>query len=156
MHESSKKAEMVALLGVLSSFAEWEVENAPLLTSPSGRHLYYSIAKRAILNAEVPMVKDVVNAKHITDRSLRSHLSALVNDEYLYFDKTGGDARVKKLIPSTRFHEFMNAHLKQFSSNLNNYFMVVQMSESRSSILDNQVFDNPYRRLKFELQHPLG
>jgi hypothetical protein len=110
---------------VLCKLHEWEVERLRVLRSATGRQLYFSVVKSALSDNEGPMVKEVINAHHITDRALRIRLRTLVKEEYVQLDPSQSDKRFRLVRPNEVFQEEFVEHLNAAKKLLeDNYFLV--------------------------------
>jgi hypothetical protein len=122
---ANASAERVALFSILSSLHQWEVEQAELLRSTTGRHLYFSIGQRALVSGMSPTVKEVITANHITDRALRLRLVELIDKGYLSHGAGQSDARTRSLHPSVAFEGLVSDHLEAFRKLVNTQFMLI-------------------------------
>ncbi len=121
-----------ALVAVLCKLHDWEMENAPLLRCATGRQLYFSVAQGAITRSYGPMVKEVINSKHITDRALRSRLQSLVRKGYIHLEPSNkADRRIKLIKPSEEFEVDLTGHLQAFKLLLQDYFYLVERQKSQ-------------------------
>jgi len=110
---------------VLCKLHEWEVERLRVLRSATGRQLYFTVVKGALSNNEGPMVKELTNAHHITDRALRIRLRTLVKEEYVQLDPSQSDKRFRLVRPNEVFQEEFVEHLNAAKKLLeDNYFLV--------------------------------
>jgi len=110
---------------VLCKLHEWEVERLRVLRSATGRQLYFSVVKSALSDNEGPMVKEVINAHHITDRALRIRLRTLVKEEYVQLYPSQSDKRFRLVRPNEVFQEEFVEHLNAAKKLLeDNYFLV--------------------------------
>jgi len=122
-----------ALVAVLCRLHDWEMENAPLLRCTTGRQLYFSVAQGAVARGYGPMVKEVINSKHITDRALRSRLRTLVRQGYIHLEpSTKTDRRIKLIRPSVEFEGDLNGHLQAFKLLLQDHFYLVERQKSQT------------------------
>jgi DNA-binding HxlR family transcriptional regulator len=119
-----------ALVSVLCRLHEWEMENAPVLRCSTGRQLYFSVAQSALMDGVGPMVKEVINAKHVTDRALRARLRTMVNHGYVRLEpSTKADRRIKYIKPGQEFSDHLQSHLQAFKQLLqDSYFLIERNS----------------------------
>ena len=129
MHNSSQSnhAEQAALIHILSRLHDWEMEHSPMLRSVSGRQLYFSFAQRALVAGLSPAVKEVITARQITDRALRSRLQTLVSQGYFKVERNlGADRRTRALLPSDEMSSHIEAHIETFRRLLQEQYMLIE------------------------------
>lgn len=119
-------AEDAALIQILASLHSWEVNRAPLMSSVSGRQLYYSVAPQALVMGRGPTVKEVVMAQHLTDRALRAKLAEMIRDGYFELGPSALDSRAKSLQPQDHYYDFLHAHVAEFRRLVENYFYLIE------------------------------
>ena len=105
--------------GLVSSLAElhqWELENLPLLSTLTGRHLYYRMAEETFHPEEAltKALKDLFGGAHFTEKALRSRMREMERDglietitDYLNVGVTVGS--------TTKALALMNSALGQLS-----------------------------------------
>lgn len=57
-------SQLTSIVANLAELHEWELDNAPILSSLTGRHLYYRIAQRAVADRTLlpRALKDLMGA----------------------------------------------------------------------------------------------
>jgi DNA-binding MarR family transcriptional regulator len=129
-----------ALVSVLCRLHEWEMENAPELRCSTGRQLYFSVAQSALMGGIGPMVKEVINAKHVTDRALRARLRTMVNKGYVKLEpSTKADRRIKYIKPSAEFSDHLQSHLQAFKQLLHDSYFLIERNTVEQKGLSKQV-----------------
>jgi hypothetical protein len=98
------------LLQVLSHLHQWEIRQQSLLSTNTGRHLYYALAPHAMAGGQGLNLKEVVVAPHLTDRALRARLVQAVQQGLLTIRPHAADHRTKVLVPLEPFFTLMHAH----------------------------------------------
>ena len=117
--------------GLVSSLAElhqWELENLPLLSTLTGRHLYYRMAEETFHPEEAltKALKDLFGGAHFTEKALRSRMREMERDGLIETITRQSDARSKQLIPTTKFHELLEAHAEQVKRTFDKHFLLIE------------------------------
>ena len=117
--------------GLVSSLAElhqWELENLPLLSTLTGRHLYYRMAEETFHPEEAltKALKDLFGGAHFTEKALRSRMREMERDGLIETITRQSDARSKQLIPTTKFHQLLEAHAEQVKRTFDKHFLLIE------------------------------
>jgi hypothetical protein len=117
--------------GLVSSLAElhaWELDNLPLLSTLTGRHLYFRMAEETF-QPEVALtkaLKDLFGGAHFTEKALRSRLREMERDGLIQTITRQSDARSKQLIPTPKFHQLLETHAEQVKRTFDKHFLLVE------------------------------
>ena len=117
--------------GLVSSLAElhqWELDNLPLLSTLTGRHLYYRMAEETF-HPELALtkaLKDLFGGAHFTEKALRSRMREMEREGLIEAVTRPSDARSKQLVPTEKFHELLQAHAEQVKRSFDKHYMLVQ------------------------------
>ena len=117
--------------GLVSSLAElhqWELENLPLLSTLTGRHLYYRMAEETFHPEEAltKALKDLFGGAHFTEKALRSRMREMERDGLIENIVRQSDARSKQLIPTSKFHQLLEAHAEQVKRTFDKHFLLIE------------------------------
>jgi DNA-binding MarR family transcriptional regulator len=117
--------------GLVSSLAElhqWELENLPLLSTLTGRHLYYRMAEETFHPEEAltKALKDLFGGAHFTEKALRSRMREMERDGLIETIVRQSDARSKQLIPTSKFHQLLEAHAEQVKRTFDKHFLLIE------------------------------
>ena len=117
--------------GLVSSLAElhqWELENLPLLSTLTGRHLYYRMAEETFHPEEAltKALKDLFGGAHFTEKALRSRMREMERDGLIETITRQSDARSKQLIPTSKFHQLLEAHAEQVKRTFDKHFLLIE------------------------------
>ncbi len=117
--------------GLVSSLAElhqWELENLPLLSTLTGRHLYYRMAEETFHPEEAltKALKDLFGGAHFTEKALRSRMREMERDGLIETITRQSDARSKQLIPTPKFHQLLEAHAEQVKRTFDKHFVLIE------------------------------
>ena len=123
---SPQWAEAASLVQVLTQLHEWEARREALLTSMSGRHLYFSVAGRMVASGRGPTVKEAVTAWHITDRAIRARLADMLDKGYFSVEPLPGDRRARALIPLEPYEQLLLEHAAEFKRLMSQQFMLIE------------------------------
>jgi len=116
--------------GLVSSLAElhqWELENLPLLSTLTGRHLYYRVANETFHPEEAltKALKDLFGGAHFTEKALRSRMREMERDGLLETIIRKSDARSKQLVPTEKFHALLQTHAEQVKRSFDKHYLLV-------------------------------
>jgi hypothetical protein len=117
--------------GLVSSLAElhqWELDNLPLLSTLTGRHLYYRMAEETFHPEEAltKALKDLFGGAHFTEKALRTRMREMERDGLLETVKRQSDARSKQLVPTPKFHDLLQAHAEQVKRTFDKHFLLIE------------------------------
>ncbi len=120
-----------ATWGLVSSLAElheWELDNLPLLSTLTGRHLYFRMAEETFHPEEAltKALKDLFGGAHFTEKALRSRLREMERDGLIETITRPSDARSKQLLPTPKFHLLLQAHAEQIKLTFDKHFLLVE------------------------------
>jgi DNA-binding MarR family transcriptional regulator len=99
----------------LAELHQWEIQNAPLLNSLTGRHLYFRIAQRAVGDGELMKraLKDLTGGSGYTEKALRTRMREMEKDALIQSIYGEEDGRSKNLMPTEKFYEGVCLHAEQ-------------------------------------------
>ena len=117
--------------GLVSSLAElhqWELDNLPLLSTLTGRHLYYRLAEETFHPEEAltKALKDLFGGAHFTEKALRTRMREMERDGLLETVTRQSDARSKQLVPTPKFHDLLQAHAEQVKRTFDKHFLLIE------------------------------
>ena len=117
--------------GLISSLAElhqWELENLPILSTLTGRHLYYRMAEETF-HPEMALtkaLKDLFGGAHFTEKALRSRMREMERQGLIETITRQSDARSKQLVPTEKFHELLQAHAEQVRHSFDKHYLLIE------------------------------
>ncbi len=117
--------------GLISSLAElhqWELENLPILSTLTGRHLYYRMAEETF-HPEMALtkaLKDLFGGAHFTEKALRSRMREMERQGLIETITRQSDARSKQLVPTEKFHELLQAHAEQVRQSFDKHYLLIE------------------------------
>ena len=117
--------------GLVSSLAElhqWELDTQPLLSTWTGRHLYYRLAEETFHPEEAltKALKDLFGGAHFTEKALRTSMREMERDGLLETVTRQSDARSKQLVPTPKFHDLLQAHAEQVKRTFDKHFLLIE------------------------------
>ena len=117
--------------GLVSSLAElhqWELDNLPLLSTLTGRHLYYRMAEETFHPelAVTKALKDLFSGAHFTEKALCSRMREMEREGLIDTVTRKFDARSKQLVPTAKFHELLHAHAEQVKRSFDKHYLLVE------------------------------
>lgn len=120
--------QLTAIVANLTELHEWELMNSPLLSTLTGRHLYYRIAQRAIGNRELlsRALKDLTVGSTYSDKALRTRMREMEVEGYIATVSCEDDARSKHLMPTEIFYEAIYRHADQVRRIFEKDFLLIE------------------------------
>lgn len=120
--------QFVEIIDSLADLHEWENKNFPLLSSLTGRILYYRIAQRAINENKKysQTMKDLAIDSGFTERSLRNRISLMEEEGFVVSSVNETDGRSKYPIPNEKFFAAMYLHARQAKRILEKDFLLIK------------------------------
>lgn len=127
MTESINTEELSALIRGLSSLHEWETQNLDIMKTATGRHMYFSIAKRSVAEGLQPneSLKQAFGSANLSDRALRMRIREMIEEELIVSIDGRNDARCKNLIPTEKFNGYVYEHAMVARRILGNEFFII-------------------------------
>jgi DNA-binding MarR family transcriptional regulator len=112
----------------LAELHQWELENHPLLTTLTGRHLYYRLAEESVKSdpALARALKDLFGGMYFTEKALRTRMRQMETDGLIQAVTSHEDARSKHLVPTEKFHELMSLHAEQVRKIFDKHFLLIE------------------------------
>ncbi len=128
---SSELVSAIKLLSVLAQLQRWEVMNSTLLSSPSGRQLYFGLIRHLSSEQDdlsVDSMKEIYydDGIQLTERGVRLTIRAFEADGSLLLEKASEDKRSRRIFLTPKLQEQMLAHAEAMRKTLNEYFLVIQ------------------------------
>ena len=107
--------ELTAIITNLAKLHEWESECAPLLSTLTGRQLYFRIAQRSVGDRSLltRALKDLMGGSVYTEKALRIRMREMEAGGYIASVSGEDDARAKNLMPTEKFYEALYMHAEQ-------------------------------------------
>ncbi len=128
---SGREINTEQLTGIVASLAdlhEWELDNAPMLNTLTGRHLYFRIAQRAVGERELlsRALKELTGGVGYTEKALRTRIREMQRDGFI--ESLGGldDGRSRYLMPTEKFYESIYIHADQVRRVLEKRFLLIE------------------------------
>ena len=120
--------QLTAIVANLAELHEWELDNSPLLTTLTGRHLYFRIAQRAVGDRSLlsKALKDLMGGAGYTEKALRIRMREMETDGYIASVNGEDDARSKYLMPTERFYEAIYLHANQVRRIFEQDFLMIE------------------------------
>lgn len=108
-------AQLTAIVDNLAQLHEWELHNAPILSSLTGRHFYYRIAQRAVADRSMlpRALKDLTGGSGFTEKALRTRMREMEAAGLVETVSLESDGRSKCLMPSEKLYESIYLHADQ-------------------------------------------
>ncbi len=108
-------AELTGIVSSLAELHEWELDNAPLLSTLTGRHLYFRIAQRAVGDRELlsRALKELTGGVGYTEKALRTRIREMQQDGFIESLNGLDDGRSRYLMPTEKFYESIYLHADQ-------------------------------------------
>jgi hypothetical protein len=120
--------ELRAIILSLAELHQWEQDNSSVLSSMTGRHLYYKIAERAIGERSLlsgSLKKDLYAGSHLSEKAIRLRMRELEQEGCIEAISSMSDARAKYLVPTEKFYESIYHHAEQTRRILSRYFHLI-------------------------------
>jgi DNA-binding MarR family transcriptional regulator len=120
--------QLTAIVANLAQLHEWELDHAPLLSSLTGRHLYFRIAQRAVGDRALlsRALKDLMGGSGYTEKALRTRMREMERDGYIASVTGEEDARSKYLMPTEKFYEAIYLHADQVRRIFEKDFLMIE------------------------------
>lgn len=120
--------QLTAIVANLAELHEWELTNAPLLETLTGRHLYFRIAKRAVGDRTLlsKALKDLTGGSGYTEKALRTRMREMEKDSYIASVCGEEDARSRYLMPTEKFYEAIYLHADQVQRIFKKNFLMIE------------------------------
>ena len=121
-------AQLTAIVANLAELHEWELANAPILGSLTGRHLYYRIAQRAVGDRTLlsRALKDLMSGSAYTEKALRTRMREMERDGLIEAISGEEDARSKYLMPTEKMYELIYLHAAQVRRVFEKNFLLIE------------------------------
>lgn len=121
-------AQLTTIVSNLSKLHEWEIEHAPMLSTLTGRHLYYRIAQRAVGDRQLlsRALKDLMGGAGYTEKALRTRMRDMEREGYIESVSGEEDARSKYLMPTEKFYEQIYTHADQVRRIFEKDFLLIE------------------------------
>jgi DNA-binding MarR family transcriptional regulator len=120
--------QLTAIVANLAQLHEWELDHAPLLSTLTGRHLYFRIAQRAVGDRALlsKALKDLMGGSGYTEKALRTRMREMERDGYIASVNGEDDARSKYLMPTEKFYEAIYLHADQVRRIFEKDFLMIE------------------------------
>lgn len=120
--------QLTAIVNNLAELHEWELNNAPLLATLTGRHLYSRIAQRAVGDHALlsRSLKDLMGGSGYTEKALRIRMREMEASGYIASVNGADDARSKYLMPTEKFYEAIYLHADQVRRIFEKDFLMIE------------------------------
>ncbi|MEY4490431.1 MAG: hypothetical protein RLY41_237 [Pseudomonadota bacterium] len=121
-------SQLTAIMANLAELHEWEIQNAPLLNTGTGRHLYYRITQRAVGDRELlsRALKDLMGGAGYTDKALRTRMRDMQQGGFIEAINAELDGRSKYLMPTEKFYESIYLHAEQVKKIFDRNFLLIE------------------------------
>jgi DNA-binding MarR family transcriptional regulator len=110
-------------------FTKWEWRNVPVLRTVVGQHVYFSIVTQMLETSNdkgARSIKQVLNHPGYTDRAIRLKLRELERMGLIESVSGDIDKRVRNVIPTPEFEQFVKSHAKAYRSLLEREFLLLK------------------------------
>ena len=123
-----KIGQLTAIVAKLAELHEWELEHSPLLSTLTGRHLYFRIAQRAVGDRSLlsKALKDLMGGAGYTEKALRIRMREMEANGYIASVNGEDDARSKYLMPTERFYETIYLHADHVRRIFEKDFLIIE------------------------------
>ena len=121
-------AQLTAIVANLAELHEWELDHAPLLSTLTGRHLYYRIAQRAVGDRALlsRALKDLMGGSGYTEKALRTRMREMERAHLIESVSGEEDGRSKYLMPTEKFYESIYLHASQVKKTFEKNFFLIE------------------------------
>lgn len=121
-------AQLTSIVSNLAELHEWELEHAPMLSTLTGRHLYYRIAQRAVGDRALlsRALKDLMGGSGYTEKALRTRMREMERDGLIESVSGEEDGRSKYLMPTEKFYEQIYMHADQVRRIFEKNFLLIE------------------------------
>ena len=120
--------ELRSIILSLAELNQWEQDHSIVMSSMTGRHLYYKIAERAIGERSLlsgSLKKDLYAGSNLSEKAIRLRMRELEKEGCIEAISSLNDARAKYLIPTEKFYELIYLHAEQTRKILSRYFHLI-------------------------------
>ena len=120
--------QLTAIVANLAELHEWELLNAPIMNSLTGRHLYYRIAQRAVADRSLlpRALKDLMGGAGFTEKALRTRMREMEAAGLIEAVSLETDGRSKCLMPSEKLYESIYLHADQVRRIFEKNFLLIE------------------------------
>jgi DNA-binding MarR family transcriptional regulator len=120
--------QLTLIVSNLAKLHEWEVQHSPMLSTLTGRHLYYRIVQRAVGDQALlsKSMKDLMGGVGYTDKALRLRVREMEKEGYVASVNGEDDARCRYLMPTERFYEFVYFHANEVKRIFEKDFLMLE------------------------------
>jgi DNA-binding MarR family transcriptional regulator len=120
--------QLTAIVANLAELHEWELDHCPLLSTLTGRHLYFRIAQRAVGDRALlsKALKDLMGGSGYTEKALRIRMREMEAEGYIASVNGEDDARSKYLMPTEKFYEAIYIHADQVRRIFEKDFLMIE------------------------------
>lgn len=124
---SVNSSELTSILTTLSEFHQWELESFPLLTTLTGRHLYFRIVQRTVGEKALltRSLKDLMVGTTYTEKALRIRMRQMESNGLIEAVSDEFDGRSKSLMPTAKFYEDIYSHANGFKKIIGKNFLLI-------------------------------
>jgi DNA-binding MarR family transcriptional regulator len=121
-------AQLTAIVANLAELHEWELDHAPLLSTLTGRHLYYRIAQRAVGDRALlsRALKDLMGGSGYTEKALRTRMREMERAHLIESVSGQEGGRSKYLMPTEKFYESIYLHADQVRKIFEKNFLLIE------------------------------
>ncbi len=114
------------LLQIICQLHDWENQHLELAHSQAGRYLYLNIAKQLQGKDEgaTALLKGIYHNKDLSERALRYKLREFESEGLILFETSTADKRSKRILPSDKLVDAMQAHADELSRLLAQHFLI--------------------------------
>ncbi len=119
--------ELTAIMRNLSDLHKWELENSPFLNTMTGRHLYFQIAKRSVVDGGLlsRSLKELYTGTQLSEKALRMRVRDLERQGVI-ITVPGDDARARHLMPTEKFYEAIYHHSLEAKRIFSRDFLMIE------------------------------
>ena len=117
------------ILSSLIELKQWEWKNLPVLRTVVGQHVYFSIATQMLETSNekgARSLKQALNHPGYTDRAIRLKLREFERMGLIESVSSDIDKRVRNVIPTPEFEQFVKTHAKAYRSLLEREFLLLE------------------------------
>lgn len=120
--------QLTAIVANLAELHEWELNRSPMLSTLTGRHLYFRIAQRAVGDRSLlsKALKDLMGGSGYTEKALRIRMRDMEAEGYIASVNGEDDARSKYLMPTEKFYEAIYLHADQVRRIFEKDFLMIE------------------------------
>jgi DNA-binding MarR family transcriptional regulator len=119
---------LTTMVANLAELHEWELKFCPLLTTQTGRHLFFRIAQSAVGERVLlsRALKDLMGGSGYTEKGLRNRIREMEKEGYIVLKSGEKDARSKYLMPTDKFYDAIYAHAEQARRIFGEDFLMIE------------------------------